>query len=417
VTRTELLQSVTDFYLESPDFNGIPARMLPGSEARLKKQIQELVELNQISINFGDRHPNPHILAFAPEAQSKQLEKLSQFKLAGACLYPSKERLADVVDRSKYRDEPFRLKLALGEPQLSYYSFDLSILEIYRNDPRYHYRNDDISGCIGVTSTASLQGQMRAPDETYLQTFGFSYDEQINRAVAVFLWYLRCLTPEHQRIWNTKLLLGNFNLHPDYWRMTAGNWPERISIFTAFLEEQHHINEIARLIGRPRLFRAEYTERDRPRGFGFLIRPTLEEFNDFVLVLDKLLSENIDTDFFCAEVPFDQERARDDGKVVVLRKGTIQLLADWLNQTVRFPDPGPKDGMLSTFRKIRKLRQKPAHAIDENAFDQKYFKDQRKLIMDAYNAVRTLRLILMNHPDATSYQVPESLKKGKIWTH
>jgi hypothetical protein len=416
VTQAELLQSITDFYLQSPDFNGIPARMISVSVAKLKPLIGRLVELGQISINFGDRHPNPHILAFEPEAKSKQLEKLAQLDLMDACLYPSKERLAGVVHQSEYRDEPFRLKLALGEPQLSYYSFDLSILEIYRNDPRYHYRNDDISGSISVTSTASLEGQIRATDETHLQTFGFSYDEQINRAVAVFLWYLRCLTPEHQRIWNAKLLTGNFKLHPDYGRMIAGHWPERVSIFTAFIEEQHHINEIARLMGRPRLFRTEFKEEPRPRGFGFLIRPTLEEFNAFVLVLDKLISENIDPEFVGGEVPLEQERSRADGKVVVARKGSLQLLNDWLGQTVRFPDPDPKDEMMSTFKKIRKLRQKPAHAIDENAFDQKYFKDQRKLIMDAYNAVRTLRLILMNHPAARSYEVPEWLEKGEIWT-
>jgi len=38
--------------------------------------------------------------------------------------------------------------LALGEAQLSYRSFDLSVLEFYRNDPRHRYENDDINGRI-----------------------------------------------------------------------------------------------------------------------------------------------------------------------------------------------------------------------------------------------------------------------------
>ena len=49
-----------------------------------------------------------------------------------------------------YEQEPFKYHLALGEPQLSYRSFDLCVLEFYRNDPRYLYRTSDICGLISV---------------------------------------------------------------------------------------------------------------------------------------------------------------------------------------------------------------------------------------------------------------------------
>ena len=81
------------------------------------------------------------------------------------------------------------------------------------------------------------------------------------------------------------------------------------------------------------------------------------------------------------------------------------------------PDPKPMTEMFATFKKIRKLRQKPAHSIEEDKFDQTYVKSQRDLIMKAYNAMRTLRLILANHPNVRGYQVPDWLQTGKIWTY
>jgi hypothetical protein len=59
----------------------------------------------------------------------------------------------------------------------------------------------------------------------------------------------------------------------------------------------------------------------------------------------------------------------------------------------------------------------PAHEINENTFEQEYFEKQRKLMIEAYSALRLLRLILANHPKTKAYQVPEWLLKGEIWTH
>lgn len=70
-------------------------------------------------------------------------------------------------------------------------------------------------------------------------------------------------------------------------------------------------------------------------------------------------------------------------------------------------------------REVRKLRQKPAHAINENIFDQSYFKEQRELIIKTYDSLRTVRLLLANHPlvKSAEIEVPEWLSKGEIWTY
>lgn len=407
ISQKHIVQTVTEFYLDSGDFNGFPIREF-GTSQRLIQAIGKLVQGDKITVTFGDIHPNPHVGAFDPEPVDQQLEKLERLDLQHACLYPSAAHLKSVVDQSRYRDRPFTLKLALGEPQLRPYSFDLRVLEFYRNDPRYHYETDDISGSISVSDQFYQSQAMRDSDQVLLQTFGFAYNDEMERAVAVFLRYLADLSPEHQQIWNAQGLDGDYRLHPDYYRSSIiGDWPEGVSIFQAFMEELRLVNEMAQLMGRPSFFKKDFVDQGRPRGFSFLVRPTLREFNDFVHLLDKMLSENINRGFFQDEVVFG------DGE----RPGSLTILERWLEQTVRFPDPQPVKEMILAFKEIRRMRQRPAHAVEEDCFDQTYFSQQRELIQGAYGAVRTLRLIFANHPIAGRLQIPEYLQKGRIWTY
>jgi len=420
--KDNILRKITEFYLSSRDFNGLPIQDIAQhsklEESELKNILTTLIWEDKISLNFGDVHPNPYIKALPEEPKEKQIEKLQGSNLEYVCAYPSCLHLKEVVDPSKYHDRPFTLRLALGEPQLSFESFDLSVLESYRNDPRYYYTSNDISGMIGVHDQYFESGEIPLSDQVLLQTFGFSYDSELNRAVAVFLRYLSDLSPQHQQIWNAKILQGDYKLHPDYFRPTIlGEFPERVSIFDAFGEELHHINEMCKLMHRPQLFRNELRENKKPRGFCFLIRPTLKEYNDFVHLLDKAISENINREFFLNDVPFEYDEVRNDGKVIIRQFGTIQILDEWLKSTFIAEDRRPIEEMIATFKEIRQLRQRPAHAIDDDVFDQKYFKQQRKLIMKAYSGVRLLRLIFANHPSVKEYKIPDWLQSGKIWDY
>src|ERR1035441_9407542 len=58
------------------------------------------------------------------------------------------------------------------------------------------------------------------------------------------------------------------------------------------------VNEMCKLIGWQSLFRNEFREGSKPPSFGFLIRPTLAQFIEFVHLLDKVLSENLNREFF-----------------------------------------------------------------------------------------------------------------------
>lgn len=416
--QDNLLQEVTSFYLNSRDFNGISIfniiTRLKIVIATLQQALIPLVEQDKISLVFGDSHPNPHIKAFKEEASDKQIEKIKNVELLeDACVYPSPSHLKQVVDVSEYQERPFTLRLALGEPQLAFESFDLRVLEDYRNDPRYYYTCDDVDGMISVSDKYYESEEMASHDQVLLQTFGFSYDENLNRAVAVFLCYLSDLSPEHQQIWNARVVKGDYKLHPNYAASSMGYWPETVPIFEAFAEEIHTINEMAKLMGRPVLFKREVGE-EKPRGFSFLIRPTLKEYNDFIHLLDKLISDNLNKKFFLDDVPLETEEERNDGKIVIREKGTIQILSDWLSKMVNVSDKKPLEEMLDTFKKIRKERQHPAHAIEDDIFDQKYFEKQRHMMIKAYEAVRTLRLLFANHSKAKAYEVPDWLYNRDI---
>ena len=72
--------------------------------------------------------------------------------------------------------------------------------------------------------------------------------------------------------------------------------------------------------------------------------------------------------------------------------------------------------MFANFRTVRKVRQKPAHKVEDNEFDQKYVAEQRELINKAFDAVQTLRMVLENHPAAHKHEVPDYLREAKVWT-
>ncbi|MFC1967821.1 AAA family ATPase [Chloroflexota bacterium] len=420
--KDNILTKITQFYLGSRDFNGFPIRGFIQDfqldETELKSILLSLIREDKISLTFGDVQPNPHIKAFWQESKENQIKKLEGSDLGYICAYPSCMHLKEVVDASKYQDRPFTLRLALGEPQLSFLSFDLSVLEFYRNDPRYSYTNNDISGSICVSDKYSESDPMPSSDQVLLQRFGFSYNSELNRAVAVSLRHLSDLSPQHQQIWNAKILPGNYTLHPDYFRTSLlGRFPERVPICDALTEELHHIHEMCKLMHRPPLFKNELREDKKPKEFCFLIRPTSKEYNTFVHVLDKAISENINRKFFMNDVQSKYDEVRKDGKVIVRPKGTIQMLDEWLRLRLEPDDRKPMEEMITTFREIRRLRQPPAHAIDDNVFDQRYIKQQRDLIVRTYSGVRLIRWIFENYPEVRGYEIPDHIRSGKIWTY
>ena len=130
---------------------------------------------------------NPHIKRFPiSSGVDAQLEAVASGNPHHTCLYPSTAHLRSVVDQSRFEDSPFTLELALGASHLEFQSFDLAVLEFYRNDPRYYSLAGSTQGTISVSDDYYRSNEMLERDKVVLQSFGFSISADLDRAVAVF---------------------------------------------------------------------------------------------------------------------------------------------------------------------------------------------------------------------------------------
>jgi hypothetical protein len=186
----KLLDVVTHFYLRSNDFNGISAQQLSTAfgttwEA-LYEPLCQLIEDERAGVLYADTALNSHIIRLGFEPKDVQVRKLKTADLHHTCIYPRPTHLNTVVKPTDYASRPYCLALALGEPQLAFRAFDLSVLEIYRNDPRYYYSTSDIGGKICIKTEAYQSSDFPESDKVLLESFGFAYDDDYNRAVAAY---------------------------------------------------------------------------------------------------------------------------------------------------------------------------------------------------------------------------------------
>ena len=276
VTRDALLAVLTAYYLDSRDFNGLPVVRLDIPRQQLEPMLRALIEDALVSIPVTGG--NPHIRAFPSvpiEAQLAELDRVDD--LTHVVAYPEPKHLEASVDRNAFDGRPYTLRLALGAGQLEPAFFELSILEQYRNDPRYRYDTNETAGTISVTDEHYASEAMREADKVILQTFGFGYDDAMHRAVCVFNRYLSDLSPEHQQIWKARELAGGYKLHPAYYASSIlGEFPDGISMFDAFLEELELLKAMPEAVDLPPLVRESFRG-SKPGNFTFLIRPTLKE--------------------------------------------------------------------------------------------------------------------------------------------
>lgn len=105
-------------------------------------------------------------------------------------------------------------------------------------------------------------------------------------------------------------------------------------------------------------------------------------------VLDKLLSENINIDFFPESLRVPDERGQ--------AKGSIRLLEEWIraNWMPRGEDPIPR--LIESLRRVRRERQRPAHRIEVDRYDIVFYEEQRRLVADSWPAVECVAPDLRN---------------------
>ena len=182
----------------------------------------------------------------------------------------------------------------------------------------------------------------------------------------------------------------------------------------AIAEEMRLIRELAKIIWGRSLFR-DSPEGDIPLGLTSFLRPTAENFNRFVMALDKLLSESINMKFFEGKVPLEIETLRPDGKIVVHNKATLTLLEEWLLKEITWDDPETfREVIIQPLRKVRRLRQTPAHTFTPDTFSTTYHEKRKRLLWDVFNSLSNIRATFARHPLAHQLKIPDWLNESRI---
>ncbi len=418
--KEKIEKIVFDFFVSSRDFNGIPLRKISAQlKIGYKNSIDLIIALvteDKVSIQSST---NPHIIGFQHypiDIQIKILEEAKNLKESrekiGAitfvsensqfpiCLYPSKNYLETKRDLTKFNNLEYTRRLALGEPHLKAAFFEIEVLERYYTDPRFNFKFDDYSGRISCKSDENGNPILKEEDQIFIDTFGLGFDNENNRLAVVYLRYLTGLTSEHQTFWKSKEIKGECKILEEYYQNTIlGNWAFSHSVFSAFIGELNRLNLLSEKIFKEKLFLQTFENNNRPKEFTFFFVPTSKNYDEFILLLDKMISDNINKGFFSGKVELYDIEKLSDNTFERKPKGTLRLLEEWLVSKFNSPDPKLFDNIFKPLRSIRKERQNPAHRISKNVYNREFTKMQKETLDKAYISIKSLRTISQKHPE------------------
>ena len=416
---TKLLDHVLQSYVASAEqgsFNGVRADLALlacGLDVASVAEIVVLVESRDLDCVFASVDLNPYIKRLTALSPPDQIERLNVEPLGSVCLYPTVELLAREVSPEMCRDAPFSRALLLGGAQLDHVGFDLAVLGRYRSDPRFNLTFEDYVGTMSVTGGAYEDADFPERDKISIQSFGLGFDREGFPHVVAFLRYLANLTPEHQQYWNSFRTSGEVQICEPYYRSSIiGDFWSNQSVRHAIEEEMRLINEMAvAAFGKP--FFRHLLSPALPFDLSSFLVPSTDNYEKFVHSWDKMLSDNIDKKFFAGLIAGEREEERADGKIVVVQKGTLSLLREWLE--LRIHGNSSKrlvDAIVAPLQKIRRERQAPAHRFSENAFSKDFHEQRRKVLWSIYESLTTLREVMSRQPGAEIVRAPDWLREG-----
>jgi hypothetical protein len=427
---------VFSFFCESSDFNGIPLRQISGKLGLDYKGsidvVKQLVSDKVVSIQSST---NPHIIGFTHHPIEPQLDILEHAKgveisekTYGAikfvtenteypiCVYPSEDYLKNNRDISEFGYAKYTVALALAQPQLSFRFFETDVLERYSDDPRFDFEFHDFSGRISCKYDESGKAILREEDQIFIKSFGLGFDASSNRVIAVILHDLGRLSPEHQIFWASKEV--NFEeckvLSDYYENAIGGSWITSKSVFYALIDEINAIYKLTSSIFGVPLFRNELDGENRPRNFTFFFSPTTKNYYDFINLLDKYLSENINKSFFEGRLELEERKQVDENTFERVQKGTLRLLEEWINSVFTYCDESIPQEIMKPLKRVRKERQKPAHKVISNHYDLSLVELQKEIMEACYLSLGSIRRNIQTHPRAKEVELDDRLDQENV---
>lgn len=411
MNKTELLDFITDHFLNSGDFNGIPNYSMPSFN------VNDLISLiNEQEVFIISEHDDINI-HINRENHFADIAKQADYVLSDVeyAIYPSCKHLSSV---SIKEEKPFTKMIALGAAQYSIVYFVVDALDVYVNNPQYTIWDFGYRGSIYISDDESFDEDNLHNE--YIKDFGIAYpsegERDSDRAIGVFLRDLAKLNYEGQCKWRAFMIKNqsSFIINSGFaGNLLYGEWVDSYWVFDALLDEIMLINDMCSSIGLPSLFNNEYLKENKELlGYRILLIPSLRNYYEFVSALEKICINNINYRFFLREalVIRPVERKKEDGSL----KGSIEMLDEWFknnyfsNNTLGYQIFN--ESITCVFREIRRIRQIPAHELYNNRYDKKLYKQQNDLIRKTYFAINCLRNILNRHPLARSVLIPEKLQ-------
>lgn len=285
--------------------------------------------------------------------------------------------------------------------------FKLEVLEKYFQNPNYAVFFSGHSGWIDNNV-----------DNHYLNlfSFGYSYEDYNERVIATFQYELSQMPDDMQHHWRSHQLsnTANYYLHDLFIEENINaQFIDKIPIYTALLMEISCINKLCDKIGIPNMFNNEYPYDDigkRPDDYHVILLPTYKNYHSFVNVLEKIVVTNLNYD--CFQMPAEKikkiERKNEKDEL----KGSLQMLIEWLSVNIHNTNCDICKVIKKPLQILRNERQIPAHKIISNKYEFLVWDMQEKLLTDVYEAIRSIRILLINHPKCKDIKIPDEIFYG-----
>ena len=143
-----------------------------------------------------------------------------------------------------------------------------------------------------------------------------------------------------------------------------------------------------------KIFFKKIFKKENLEGFDLLSFPSENCYNQYLLLLEKIIIGNIDYKFFESLMC----TIDDNGNT----KGTLKCIKEWINRVY----PSVLQDIHTPLHKLREERQQPAHKISSNYYDKEFLNRQHTITTQVYHSLNTLRRLLQSHPKNKNICIP-----------
>lgn len=385
-----IMSQIYDYFVSSCDYNGLSlSDLCCSSDSDSIQEVIELVREGTVQTISQSHDENPHIIRFGFASKDEQIRTLQQYDGSETiCLYPSPSYLERNRNVSDYELKPFEKMMALGHPQLKACYFGYDILLNYASDPRMNMKFNDYSGSIKSNE------EVNESNFIYLDKFGIGRQNDYIIVVS-YPRDLKNMSTSNQFQWFGHQIVDNSdcktlkNYNDNLFR---GCWSFPNTVYRSILKEIHNINELTEIAFKKKLFNTNYSK-DELFGFDILSFPSLERYNQFLLLLEKVVISNINIHFFEQLI----DAVDKNGK----QKGTLNCLKEWITKVKE----DVAEEIFTPLHKVRKERQAPAHKIEDNKYSNEYLLKQHQVCSEVYTSLNLLRRLLQSHPKVKDYSI------------